>query len=323
MKHFSKTSGFRLSLIVAGFAAAFYLMPANAASVKTAPVNGISTTFQTAPTQFINLDGTRLAYRRFGKRGGVPLVFFQHFVGNLDSWDPKVIDGFARDRDVILFDNAGVGSSGGEVPTTIEAMAKEAIAFIRALGITKTDLLGFSMGSLVAQEVTAEQPDLVRRVVLVGSGPRGGAGMATLTPEFQGFLAKKRTPEQDLLLDVFFTQSDASQAAGRAFLTRIHARKVDRDAAIDAKVAPAQVAAFAAWGVPSADSTAYLKAIKQPVLVVAGSNDIVHYTVNSYTLQQNLPDAQLIIYPDSNHGSLYQYPDLFLKDVTVFLNQPE
>lgn len=147
--------------------------------------------------------------------------------------------------------------------------------------------------------------------------------MATLTPEFQGFLAKKRTPQDDLLLDVFFTQSDASQAAGRAFLTRIHARTVDKDAAIGAKVAPAQVAAFAAWGAPSADSSAYLKAIKQPVLVVAGSNDIVHYTINSYTLQQNLPDAQLIIYPDSNHGSLYQYPDLFLKEVTVFLNQPK
>ncbi|WP_250517793.1 alpha/beta hydrolase [Caballeronia sp. INDeC2] len=322
MKHFSKTSGLRLSLTVSVLAAAFYLMPANAASGRTAPVNGNSTTFQTAPTRFINVDGTRIAYRRFGKRGGIPLVFFQHFVGNLDGWDPKIIDGFARDRDVILFDNAGVGSSDGEVPTTIEAMAREGIAFIRALGVTRADLLGFSMGSLIAQEVAVEQPDLVRRVVLVGSGPRGGAGMATLTPEFQAVLAKKRTPQQDLLLDVFFTKSDASQAAGRAFLTRIHARKADRDAAISARVAPAQVAAFSAWGVPSEDSTAYLHAIKQPILVVSGSNDIVHYTINSYTLQQNLPDAQLIIYPDSNHGSLYQYPDLFLRDVTAFLNQP-
>src|SRR5258708_39608624 len=134
--------------------------------------------------------------------------------------------------------------------------------------------------------------------------------MATLTPGFQGFRAKKRTPQDDLLLDVFFIQSDASQAAGRAFLARIHARNVDRDAAIGAKVAPARVAAFAAWGAAGTDSSAYLKAIEQPVLVVAGSNDIVHYTINSYTLQQNLPDAQLIIYPDSNHGSLYQYPDL-------------
>lgn len=322
MKHFSKIASLRLSFIVSAFAVAFYLMPANAASAMATPVNGMSTTFQTVPTQFIDVDGTRIAYRRFGKRGGIPLVFFQHFVGNLDSWDPKVIDGFAHDRDVILFDNAGVGSSGGEVPTTIEAMAKQAIAFIRALGITRADLLGFSMGSLVAQEVTIEQPDLVHRVVLVGSGPRGGVGMATLTPEFQALLAKKRTSEEDLLLDVFFTKSDASQAAGRAFLTRIHARKVGRDAAVGAKVAPAQVAAFSAWGVPSADSTAYLQAIKQPVLVVAGSNDIVHYTINSYTLQQKLPDAKLIIYPDSNHGSLYQYPDLFLKDVSVFLNQP-
>lgn len=328
MHQFAVKPALRLAPMFAVFAAALHFSSVSAATVNAPSVHAsaVSTastvTFETVPTQFIDANGTRIAYRRYGKRDGVPLVFFQHFVGNLDSWDPKVIDGLSHDREVIVFDNAGVGSSGGDVPTTIEAMAKQAIAFMHALNITKADLLGFSMGSLVAQDVAIQQPHLVRRVVLVGSGPRGGAGMATLTPEFQGFLTKKRTPEQDLLLDVFFTPSAASQAAGHAFLKRIHARTVDRDEPINDKVAPAQVAAFAAWGAPASDANDYLKQIRQPVLVVSGSHDIVHYTINSYTLQQNLPNAQLIIYPDSNHGALYQYPDLFLKDVTTFLDQP-
>lgn len=276
---------------------------------------------QNAPTRFVLVDGARLAYRRFGKPGGVPLVFFQHFVGNLDSWDPKVVDGFARDREVILFDNAGVGSSEGEVPPTIEQMAKYGIGLLAALDVHKADLLGFSMGSLVAQELTIERPDLVRRVILVGSGPRGGAGMASLTPEFQAMLGKQHKVADELLLDVFFTPSDASQTAGRAFLTRIRARVVNRDAPISDKVAPAQVAAFAAWGAPHANSNAYLKAIAQPVLVVSGGQDIVHYPVNAFTLQQSLPNAELVIFPDANHGAIYQYPERFLGYAKRFLDQ--
>jgi pimeloyl-ACP methyl ester carboxylesterase len=310
-----KLFSLRNSLLIAALALAGSALPASAATSK--PV----ATFTTAPTQFINVDGARLAYRRFGNHEGIPLVFFQHFVGNLDSWDPKVIDGLARHRDVILFDNAGVAGSGGEVPKTIEGMAKYAIDLLQALNVSRADLLGFSMGSLVAQEVTVERPDLVRRLILVGSGPRGGEGMATLTPEFQAVLGKKRDDPETLLLDAFFTASPASQVAGKAFLTRLHARTADRDSNINEKVAPAQIAAFAAWGAPHADANAYLKAITQPVLVVSGSHDIIHYSVNSFTLQQNLPNAELIVYPDSNHGSLYQYPDLFVSNVTTFLNQ--
>ena len=320
MHRFFNMSKLTVGLVFA-VTATFGVMPASEAAVKPAPATTSSYTFVSVPTRFVDVDGVHMAYRRYGKRGGVPLVFFQHFVGNLDNWDPKVIDGFARDREVIVFDNAGVGNSTGDVPKTVEAMAKQSIDFIHALGITQTDLLGFSLGSLVAQQVTLDAPELVRRLVLVGSGPRGGVGMASLTPEFQGFLAKKRAVPQELLLDVFFTQSTASQASGRQFLERINTRKVNRDADINDKVAPAQIAAFAAWGAPSENSNDYLKAIKQPVLIVSGSNDIVHYTINSYHLQQSLGEGQLIIYPDSNHGSLYQYPDLFLKDVSVFLNQ--
>jgi pimeloyl-ACP methyl ester carboxylesterase len=276
---------------------------------------------QTAPTQFVEVDGVRFAYRRFGKKSGIPLVFFQHFVGNMDNWDPAVIDGFATNREVILFDNAGVASSGGDVPPTVEGMAADAIDFLDAIKVRKADFLGFSLGSLVAQEVTVERPDLVRRLVLVGSGPRGGVGMATLTPEFQAILQKKHDNEGDLLLDVFFTQSASSQAAGRTFVARLNARKINRDPAVNDKVAPAQVAAFAAWGAPRPNSNAYLKAIEQPVLIVDGNHDIVHYPVNSFTLEENLPNAQLILYPDSNHGAQYQYPERFVADVSEFLNR--
>jgi pimeloyl-ACP methyl ester carboxylesterase len=291
--------------------------PARAAAPQAAAV-----THQTAPTQYIDAAGVKLAYRRFGKPGGVPLVMFQHFVGTMDSWDPKITDGFAREHEVILFDNAGVAASGGTVPTTVEGMAGHAIALIEALKVKQADLLGFSLGSLVAQQVALQRPDLARRLIIVGSGPRGGEGMASLTPEFLDMLKKPHDPADELLLDVFFTQSAASQQAGRAFLTRLRARQVQRDPDVDDKVAPAQIAAFAAWGAPRADANAYLKQIRQPVLVVSGSRDLVHYTVNSFTLQQQLPNAQLIVYPDSNHGSIYQYPDLFLAQAGLFLNQP-
>jgi len=276
-------------------------------------------THQTAVTHFVEADGIRLAYRRFGKEQGIPLVFFQHFAGNMENWDPKITDGFAEDREVILFNNAGVASSDGEVPTTIEGMARHAINFIEALHETQVDLFGFSTGGLIAQEVAIKRPGLVRRLVLVGSAPRGGVGMATLTPEFQALLAKKYESKDSFLIDSLFGLSEASQAAGREFVLRLHARTGNRDVDVNEKVAPAQTAALAAWGAPHSDSYNYLKDIKQPVLVVSGSHDVIFYTVNAYILQQNLPNAQLILYPDSNHGPQYQYPELFLKHVTWFL----
>src|SRR5712664_2902965 len=142
-------------------------------------------THQTAPTQFVEANGIRFAYRRFGKTGGLPIVFNQHYIGTMDYWDPTVTDGLAPDREVILFNNAGVSSSSGEVPTTFERMGANAIAFIKALGLKQVDVLGFSIGGMVAQEITLQAPELVRRLVLVGTGPRGGEGVATLTPEAQ------------------------------------------------------------------------------------------------------------------------------------------
>ena len=264
--------------------------------------------------------GVRFAYRRFGKSDGVPLVFNMHFTGTMDHWDPLVTDGLAARREVILFNNAGISSTSGEVPASVEEMAANAAAFIKALGLAKVDVLGFSLGGLVAQALTAGTPDLVRRLILVGTGPRGGEGMATLTPEAQTVFGAAYANPDELWLRVFFTPTEASQAAGRAFLKRFRLRQEGRDPEVNAKVAPVQIEAISKWGTPSADALDYLRKITQPTLVINGSHDVIIYTVNSLILQQNLPNAQLILYPDSNHGSQYQYPALFVADVTRFLD---
>jgi pimeloyl-ACP methyl ester carboxylesterase len=278
-------------------------------------------THQTAPTQFVEANGIRFAYRRFGKPEGMPLVFNQHFTGTMDHWDPAVIDGLAKEREVILFNNAGVSSSSGEVPTSIEGMAANAIAFIGALGLLKVDVLGFSIGGFVAQEIAGQAPDLVRKLILVGTGPRGGEGMANLTPEAQQiFFATYEEPD-DLWIAVHFARSDASQAAGRDFLKRFRLRKENRDPAVNEKVAPAQLEALGKWGIQFERSYDYLKTIRQPTLVVNGGNDVIIYSVNSFILQQHLPNAQLILYPDANHGSQYQYPERFVRHVSLFLSE--
>ena len=276
---------------------------------------------QTAPTQFVEASGIRFAYRRFGKTKGVPLVFNQHYTGTMDHWDPAVADGFAKEREVILFDNAGVSSSSGEVPESFEQMGSNAVAFIKSLELEQVDVLGFSIGGFVAQEIALAAPQLVRRLVLAGTGPRGGEGMAGGTPEGNRIFSAKYDDPDHLWLNVFFTQSQASQAAGRKFLKRFRLRTKDRDPEVKDKVPPAQRAAIAKWAAPRERPYDYLKTIQQPTLVVNGSTDPIIYTVNSFILQQNLPNAQLIIYPDSAHGSHHQYPGLFVRHVSMFLDQ--
>lgn len=275
-------------------------------------------THHTAPTQFVESNGIRFAYRRFGKKEGVPLVFNPHILGNMDSWDPSVTDGLAQEREVILFDNAGVASSSGEVPDTFAAMAKNAGVFIDALGLPKVDILGFSIGSMVAQNIALERPDLVRKLVIVGSGPRNGDSIP-LTPESQKIFTNKYGNLDDFWIDGFFTSSAESQAAAHAFLKRRDARVEGRDLPVNEKAQPAQFAALTEWAEPVGERFAYLKKIKMPVLIVGGTSDIIFYTINSFYLQQHLPNAQLILYPDAAHGSLFQYPELFVEHTNIFL----
>src|SRR5258705_1647140 len=277
-------------------------------------------THQTAPTQFVEANGIRFAYRRFGKTGGVPIVFNQHYIGTMDYWDPTVTDGLARDREVILFNNAGVSSSSGEVPTTFERMGANAIAFIKALGLKQVDVFGFAIGGMVAQEITVQAPDLVRRLIVDGTGPRGGQDMELLTEAAGRLFGATYDPPENVWLAVKFSPSAAGQAAGRAFLKRTHLRQEGRDPEVNDKVSPAQFDAIGKWGVQQKGSYDYLKTIKQPTLVVNGSNDVNIPTVLSFIMQQNMPYAQLIISPDSNHGAHHQYPELFVEHATLFLN---
>jgi pimeloyl-ACP methyl ester carboxylesterase len=277
-------------------------------------------THHTAPPQVVEANGIRFAYRCFGKSGSVPLVFNQHLTGTMDRWDPAVTEGFAKDREVLLFSNACISSTSGEVPASVDEMAANAAAFIKALGLAKVDVLGFWLGGFVAQALAAADPSLVRRLILVGTGPRGGDGMATLTPEARAAFGATYAKPDELWLGVFFTPTKASQAAGRAFLRRFRLRVEDRDPEVGGRVAPVQLDAIGKWGAPRAGAFDYLREITHPTLVINGSNDVIIYTVNSFILQQNLPNAEPILYPDSNHGSQYQYPALFVADVTRFLD---
>jgi pimeloyl-ACP methyl ester carboxylesterase len=278
---------------------------------------------QTAPTQFVDAAGIRFAYRRFGKSGGVPLVFNMHFTGTMDHWDPLVTDGLAATREVILFNNAGISTTSGDVPASIEEMAANAAAFMKALGLAKVDVLGFSLGGFVAQALAVADPGLVRRLILVGTGPRGGEGMATLTPEAQSVFGARYANPDEVWLGVFFTPTEASQAAGWAFLKRFRLRQEGRDPEVKEKVAPAQITAIGKWGAPRWGAFDYLREIIHPTLVINGSHDVIVYTANSLILQRNLPNAQLILYPDSNHGSQYQYPKRFVQHVSLFLSEEE
>jgi pimeloyl-ACP methyl ester carboxylesterase len=276
-------------------------------------------THNTAPTQYAEGGGTRFAYRRFGIPGRPPLVFFQHFMGTLDDHDPALSDAFATDREVILFDNTGVASSTGTVPDTIEAMARDAITFTDALGLTTIDIVAHSMGGLVAQEVTLARPDLVRRLVLVGTGPRGGEGIGALPAWVAELFTRKYEQQEDMWLPILFAPTQSSQAAGRAYVERILTR-ADRDTPVSGQSIAAQGTALAAYGAAKDPSYAHLKGLGLPVLVVNGTDDIVIPTINSYILQQFLPNAELILYPDANHGSHFQYPGLFARHTRMFLD---
>ncbi len=277
-------------------------------------------THNTAPTRFVEVNGIRFAYRRFGDPIGTPIVLLQHFMGNLDNYDPAITNALATSREVILTDNAGVGLSTGPAPDTVAGMARDATSLIDALGLEHVDLFGFSMGGYVAQQIAVDRPELVRRLILVGTGPRGGEDMSHLAPDVAPLFGKVYDPQDLMWLPIFFSPSDESQAAGRRFLGRIRERTDDRDAPVSQATVATHSAAAREWGATAPGSFDYLKGIPHRTLVVNGSNDIVVSTVNSYVLQQNLPNAELILFPDSNHGSHFQYTELFNQYLSDFID---
>jgi pimeloyl-ACP methyl ester carboxylesterase len=274
----------------------------------------------TAPTQFLTANNETYAYRRFGKGSGVPLLFLQHFTGTLDNWDPAVTDPLATGRDVILFESAGVGRSTGEVPHTIAGMAKHALAFLDGLGVDTCDVLGFSLGGMVAQQLALARPSIFRRFILVGTAPRGGEDIMHLEkPSLAQYLNDPKLQGYEVLQKIFFAPTAFSQAAGEAFIKRLAQRKEDREPASGSGVAMAQMAAFREWEQVTGERFADLRNIHQPTLVVNGIHDEMIAVSNSYLLAENLPNATLLVYPDSGHGSLFQFHESFTREAASFL----
>ena len=247
-----------------------------------------------APTQYVTVGDNKYAYRQFGSGPGLPLLFLQHFTGTLDNWDSAVTDPLALGRSVILFESTGIGRSTGNVPKTVAGMADHALQFLDALGLSQVDVLGFSLGGMLAQMMVLERPRLFRRIILSGTGPEGGVGVAMDRPELLKIFADQKMPSSEKLLKLFFTTTETSQSAGHQFVQRLALRTEDKDTLTTAEAAGAQLAAMAAWEKSGGEPYADLKKVTQPVLVTNGNNDIMIPTVNSFTLSTHLADAQLI-----------------------------
>ncbi len=277
---------------------------------------GSSLAWRTAPTKVVDVGGRKWVYRQLGPDTGVPVIFLNHLAAELDRWDPRVVDGIARRRRVIVFDNQGIGASEGKTPPSVEAMARGAVAFIQALGFAQVDLLGFSLGGFISQVIAQEQPQLVRRIILAGTGPAGGTGIdkvtsVTVRDMVKGALTFKH-PEYYL----FFTETRNGRKAAREFLARLHERTESRDKPVSIPAFIAQLKAIHAWG---QQRPADLSRIHHPVLVANGDHDKMVPSSNSVDLARRLPNAELVLYEDAGHGGVFQYHEAFVKKAVEFL----
>lgn len=263
----------------------------------------------TAPNSAITAsDGISYRYRRFGHSAdGVPMVFLQHFRGNLDNWDPALVDPIAQEREVILVDYAGVGGSSGRVPATVARMARDTLFFLDALGVDRFDVFGFSLGGFVAQELALLRPTHVRSVVLAGTGPSGAPRMHGWREDIRRESHRDVSTAESLLY-IFFAHTETSQSAGAEFLQRIFARTKDRDSATTTVVRDAQYDAIVEWGIPDMSRLERLRGIRQPTLVLQGDDDLMIPTPGSYLMAGLIPDARIHIFPDAAHASIFQYP---------------
>lgn len=316
-----------LKAVTAGFAVTTALLStaADAVPTATAPTSATSATSKTASqdnwksvaTQTVTAGGVSFAYRELGKQnGGTPVVFLVHLAAVLDNWDPRVVDGIADKHHVIAFDNRGIGASTGSPANSMEHMADDAITFIKAMGFQQVDLLGFSMGGMVAQEIILKEPQLVRKMILAGTGPAGGEGISTVAGVANYDLLRGLLTGQDPKQYLFFTRTPNGIGAGKAFLARLNERADNRDAEISVAAYVAQLQALSAWG---QKKPADLSVVRQPVLVVNGDNDRMIPTPNTYDLARWLPNSTLIIYPDAGHGGIFQFRADFVPSALKFL----
>ncbi|MFE3892864.1 alpha/beta fold hydrolase [Priestia sp. YIM B13446] len=271
-----------------------------------------------APNLFIQQqNGKRYAYRELGEKKGTPIILLTHLSANLDNWDSRVIDGLAKSHWVIAFDNTGVGLSNGEVPNNIPQMADDAITFIKLLGFLKVDLIALSMGGMIAQELISKEPNLVRKVVLVGTGPRGGKGISNVSRITNLDLVRAALTFKDVKTYLFFPTTDNGKKKAKEFLTQIKKRKKHRDKTISLKAYRKQLDAITKWG---KEKPADLSKIVQPTLIINGDNDRMVPTENSYDLSNRIPNSKIIIFNHAGHGSLFQYPKEFVEIVLTFLS---
>ena len=273
-------------------------------------------TYLQVPTSTIQAHGVSYAYREFGPKGGVPVVFLIHLAGTMDNWDPRIIDPIARTHHVITFSNRGVGATTGTVPDSIEGMADDAAAFIKALGYPKVDLYGFSLGGMIAQSLVLKHPELVRKLVLAGTGPAGGRGIEKIIGVTYYDVLRGSLTRQDPKEFLFFNRNAAGKPAARAFINRLKERTTNQEAPVKLAAFQAQLKAIRRWGLsPSAD----LGAITQPTLIANGDNDRMVPSVLSQDLHRRIPGSELIIYPDAGHGGIFQYHQQFSAAVLEFL----
>ena len=275
-------------------------------------------TYSQTPTEVIStVNGVDFAYRRIGSGGDVPLVLGGYFASNMDDWDPLIVDGLAADREVIAFDYPGMGGSTGITPATVAELTVDCLGFLRALGLTTVDLLGFSLGGMVAQQMAFEQPEMIRRMVLCGTGPRGGEKMT-----FTELSIDELEDPVALILKSFFTPSEPGQSAGNAYLERLSLRETEHLPPVTLASAEAQLRAIREWGtIPAENRYAMLKAITQPALIVHGNKDVVVDPINAFILEEHLFCATLLVLPDASHGAQSQHADVFLANVRQFLNK--
>lgn len=271
-----------------------------------------------APGRSVTAQGVTYAYRELGPKGGIPVVFFVHLAGNLDNWDPRIIDAVARTRHVIAFDNRGVGASTGQVPDSVEAMADDAYTFIRALGFAEIDIFSFSLGGMVAQDLTVKHPELVRKLVLTGTGPRGGKDMDKVVAVTYWDILRAALTRSDPKEFLFFNRNATGKAAGKAFISRLRERTEDRDTPIKTKAFQTQLKAIQKFG-RSAPSD--LSSLTQPTLIANGDNDRMVPSVLSQDLHGRIRGSELVIYPDSGHGGVFQFHERFAPLVVEFLNR--